>query len=260
MQAVAGSSRLWLDLGAGLRGCRRVVSIGDARRASLRGTFDDNRGGESTVSDLDIFSGRPVYLLPFDRGHIPATLRWFHTDEEVLRYLTWQGPMNTATTEEGWFQAMQASSSDYVFAVIEAESGRHVGNTGLHDIDPADRRGEVGIYLAPEGRGRGYGQAGADQALDLGLRHHEPPPGLAPCLGLQRAGDHHLRAAGIRARGYAAPGALLPGHGTGTPRSTASWPTSSGRRGAAGARRGRASPVRSRAAPPPRRRSGGAGR
>jgi Acetyltransferases, including N-acetylases of ribosomal proteins len=117
-----------------------------------------------TVTDLEIFSGPPVYLLPFDRCHIPAALEWFHTDEDVLRYLTWQGP-NTPTTEEGWFQAMQASSSDYVFAVIDAESGRHIGNTGLHDIDPADRRGEVGIYLAPEGRDRGYGAAALTKLL-----------------------------------------------------------------------------------------------
>jgi RimJ/RimL family protein N-acetyltransferase len=37
--------------------------------------------------------------------------------------------------------------------------GGHVGTVGLHHIDPADRHGQVGIYLSPGARGQGNGRA-----------------------------------------------------------------------------------------------------
>lgn len=115
--------------------------------------------------DLEVFSGAPAYLRPLDHGDLAQVLAWFHGDPDVTRYLRWNTPLNNATSEEKWFADMQSSPRHHVFAIVEAASGSHIGNVGLHEIEPVNQAAEFGVYLAPEWRDQGLGAAAIIKVL-----------------------------------------------------------------------------------------------
>jgi RimJ/RimL family protein N-acetyltransferase len=115
---------------------------------------------------MDTFTGPPLYLRPLDREHLPNCLTWFHSDPDVVRFLNWKLPLNNMGTEERWLEAVQHSANDHVFAIIDFESGEHMGNIGIHDIEARTRKGVMGIYLSEPWRGRGLGQLAIRKLLD----------------------------------------------------------------------------------------------
>jgi RimJ/RimL family protein N-acetyltransferase len=114
---------------------------------------------------MDTFTGPPVYLRPLDRGHLPACLRWFHEDSDVVSFLNWDLPLNNAVTEERWLETMQASADHHVFAIVESGGDEHVGTIGIHGIDTQSRKGTMGVYISAPWRGRGLGQAAIAKLL-----------------------------------------------------------------------------------------------
>jgi RimJ/RimL family protein N-acetyltransferase len=101
--------------------------------------------------------GQKIYL----RGAVPDDAEvcapWFN-DEEVNRFLLTGRRPNTVEHSRDFLMRAIASESDVVFAIIERESGRHIGNAGLHKIDPIFRSAAFGIVIGVrECWDRGYG-------------------------------------------------------------------------------------------------------
>jgi RimJ/RimL family protein N-acetyltransferase len=60
--------------------------------------------------------------------------------------------------EEAWYEEMRADRSQMVFS-IETDSGQHIGNVGLIDLNWKDRSAELGIVVGDRGQwGKGYAQ------------------------------------------------------------------------------------------------------
>jgi RimJ/RimL family protein N-acetyltransferase len=114
---------------------------------------------------MDIFTGAPVFLRPLDREHLPACLRWFHEDPDVVRFLNWNLPLNTTATEERWLEAMQGSPDNQVFAIVEAEGNEHIGNIGIHGIEGCTRKAVLGVYVSAPWREHGLGSAAIRKLL-----------------------------------------------------------------------------------------------
>jgi RimJ/RimL family protein N-acetyltransferase len=101
-------------------------------------------------------SGPRVQLVPPDKAlHLENYLRWFN-DPEVNRFLLQFMPM-TRMAEEAWFDSLPERKDSIVWAVHD-ETGRHIGATGIHNIDWRNRNAVTGIVLGEKSAwGKGYG-------------------------------------------------------------------------------------------------------
>ena len=59
--------------------------------------------------------------------------------------------------EERWYEEYLKSGKSRIFAILD-ESGNHIGNVGLHNIDYENRSASLGIVIGEKSkRGMGYG-------------------------------------------------------------------------------------------------------
>lgn len=65
---------------------------------------------------------------------------------------------NTPELQRKYYESITGSRSDVVLAIIERASHKHIGNAGLHGIDPVSRTAVLGIVLGERRAwGRGIG-------------------------------------------------------------------------------------------------------
>lgn len=113
-----------------------------------------------------ILRGRKVVLRPLATGDLRRCVKWF-SDPQVVQYLGRNTPV-TLAEEERWFQEYKRRAEEQIFA-IEAD-GKHIGNLGLHKVDRAHRKAEVGIVIGEPGFwSRGYGTDAMRTALRYGF-------------------------------------------------------------------------------------------
>ena len=101
-----------------------------------------------------VLQGDRVRLRPLVSTDLRRCVKWF-SDPQIIHFLGRNSPV-TLAEEERWFRDYERRTDEQIFA-IEAE-GAHVGNIGLHKIDRAHRKAEVGIVIGePSLWSRGYG-------------------------------------------------------------------------------------------------------
>jgi len=101
--------------------------------------------------------GDRVRLRAIEREDIPRFLRWLN-DPEVIHFLTIYIPMSR-DEEERWFEQQLQDRSKKILA-IETETGEHIGNVGLEDVDWKNRLATLGIVIGEKKFwGKGYGTA-----------------------------------------------------------------------------------------------------
>ena len=112
------------------------------------------------TNDADVFiRGDGMYL----RGLCARDLdgnwyRWFN-DVEVTHFQDKGYFPNTRELQARYYERMTASETDVVLAIVDAATGRHVGNVGLHDIKWIHRTAMLGIVIGEkEYWGRGFGK------------------------------------------------------------------------------------------------------
>jgi len=88
-------------------------------------------------------SGGRVVLRPLEREHLERCVKWFN-DREVTYYLGREQPL-TMAEEERWFAEYRAKVDEEIYAI--EVNGNHVGNVGLHAIDRANRKANLGIVI-----------------------------------------------------------------------------------------------------------------
>ena len=103
-----------------------------------------------------MIQGKRVRLRAVEPSDLPDYHRWLN-DPEVTRYLKIYTPLSMLD-EEAWYEEMRADRSQMVFA-IETDSGQHIGNLALMDLNWKDRSAELGIVVGDKSQwGRGYAQ------------------------------------------------------------------------------------------------------
>jgi len=102
-------------------------------------------------------SGGKVILRPLERQDLGRSLQWL-TDPLVNKYLSQNFRDLTWEQEEKWFDYIQDSHRDMVFAILDREAELHIGNCALHKIDTIKGRCELGIVIGEkEYWDKGYG-------------------------------------------------------------------------------------------------------
>ena len=97
-----------------------------------------------------VLRGRWLTLEPIEERYAPDLFEVMQ-DEEVCRYLVWSPPRKVEETLALVREAreLMARRQSIVFAQVWNETGRCVGSTRLLDVQPADRRVEIGAtFLA----------------------------------------------------------------------------------------------------------------
>lgn len=141
----------------------------------------------------------------FRRADVP-TFAAYRSDPVVARYQSWDVPFSEEQAEQfvaglsddhpdtpgSWFQ----------FAVAESADGSHVGDVAAY-VDADDpRQARVGITLAADAQGRGYGTEALAGLLDYLLVDRGKHRATADCDARNVASAKLLERVGMRREGH----------------------------------------------------------
>lgn len=105
--------------------------------------------------------GERIYLTPLDPANAETARAWIN-DPEVNRYLlTGQVPVTREQEAEFYRRAEAdwAAGTGYGFELHVTETGRYIGNCGLHKVSMRHRSAEIGILIGElDEQNRGYGR------------------------------------------------------------------------------------------------------
>ena len=95
-----------------------------------------------------------------------AYVGWMN-DAVTNRYMETRWRAHSRADVEAFVADKAASASEHLFAIVELETGRHVGNLKIGPIDSNHARGDLSYFLG-EAWARGKGLA--SEAVALGVR------------------------------------------------------------------------------------------
>lgn len=111
--------------------------------------------------------GERCYLSPIDPDDYLVYTEWLN-DLEVVSGLNLLTAHVSAPAERDLLVKMAASG--HVYAIVDLESDRLLGNCGLHQVNATDGTAVVGIFLGDRSTwGRGYGTEALRLLLDYGF-------------------------------------------------------------------------------------------
>lgn len=104
-----------------------------------------------------ILYGEEIILRPLLEKDLDSCLIWLK-DPEINKYLKQNYEDLTMKQELEWFNYIQGSNNDIVFAVITKKNQRYIGNCALHKINWQEKTCEFGIVLGEKVYwNKGYG-------------------------------------------------------------------------------------------------------
>ncbi|MHB9033281.1 MAG: GNAT family N-acetyltransferase [Anaerolineae bacterium] len=123
----------------------------------------------------------------WEKNDLDAFTRWFN-DPEVTINLGNAYPCASRESEEKYMA--DNTSRPNLYAIVLNEGNQLIGNCDIHNLNLADRNGEVGIVIGEkEHWSQGYGREALGMLLEIGFEG----------LGLNRV---ELRLADFNQRGY----------------------------------------------------------
>jgi RimJ/RimL family protein N-acetyltransferase len=105
---------------------------------------------------MNMLRGSKVLLRRLDEGDLERCLTWVNDPEIFITMGLW-GP-RTAVEQREWFKSISCSRTNIIFALCLADSGEHVGNVSLFDIDYRSRNAGLTIIIPDQAlQGKGLG-------------------------------------------------------------------------------------------------------
>ena len=119
--------------------------------------------------DRPFLIGKLVYLRPLEPEDAERFATWLN-DARVTRTLMARGPITRAFERE-WIERVTRDDKSLVCAIVRRRDDRHIGSTGLHQIDWQARSACFGISIGvPEMWGKGYGTETTRLIVDHAFR------------------------------------------------------------------------------------------
>lgn len=123
---------------------------------------------DMTSVPVFIVQGEKVGLAPMRRDLLETYARWVN-NLQVTRTLGIPSLPMTIEREQGWLDRV-LTSQEPLFTIYELATGRPIGNTGLHDIDPGSGTATFGILIGEtDAWGQGFGTETARLMLSYGF-------------------------------------------------------------------------------------------
>jgi RimJ/RimL family protein N-acetyltransferase len=109
------------------------------------------------------WEGRIVRLVPIDEErHLDNYVRWLNDPEVTAWLLIGDHPL-TRLAEKQWFDRAATTGPENVYFAIETLDGRHLGTSGIHDIDHRHGTCTTGSFIGEKSEwGKGYGSDAAE--------------------------------------------------------------------------------------------------
>jgi RimJ/RimL family protein N-acetyltransferase len=102
---------------------------------------------KSSSKQCPFIQGANIYLRPLERSDLNDRYLGWLNDPEVTRYLETGAFPTTAQDLEKFYSGVVGSSKEVIFAIVESESDRHIGNVKLGPINWLHRRTLFGIMI-----------------------------------------------------------------------------------------------------------------
>lgn len=110
--------------------------------------------------------GEKCYLSPISMQDVEHYTEWMN-DYQITLNLGLADSIINSEKEKTILERL-SSGKDYVFAMIDRETNKLIGNVGIHDVNFIDGYAEAGILIGDRNFwGRGYGQDALKLALDF---------------------------------------------------------------------------------------------
>jgi RimJ/RimL family protein N-acetyltransferase len=134
----------------------------------------------TTVHTNPIVRGDKVWLRPFERDDVEPSLRIVN-DRDIADLVGFPFPIGKGASEKWYEEEVLKLHGEraFFFVICELGSAELIGQCGFHELQRG-MRADVGIFLAPEYVGRGYGTDAMNGLIDFGFGE----------LGLERIGLH----------------------------------------------------------------------
>lgn len=101
--------------------------------------------------------GAKTVVRKLQRRDLERSMTWLK-DPSVNKFLSHDFNNLTVEQEEAWYDFLQNSKDDLVFAVLDKNDLKHIGNCALHKIDPMKNTCEIGIVIGEKKYwNRGFG-------------------------------------------------------------------------------------------------------
>lgn len=101
--------------------------------------------------------GNKIYLRGLEEQDLLGDyFQWFN-DIETCRYNSHATFPNNEKRMRDYFNYVQTSKDIVVFAIIEKESDKHLGNVSLQNINWVSRNAEIAFIIDARYSGKGYG-------------------------------------------------------------------------------------------------------
>ena len=112
--------------------------------------------------------GDKIYLRALERADLEGKYFQWLNDYEVTKRLSSGTFPNSKESMENYFNRMQTSGKDVLFAIVEKKSDRHIGNLRIADIDWIKRIvASIGIMIGEKDCwGKSYGTEALRLAVD----------------------------------------------------------------------------------------------
>lgn len=119
--------------------------------------------------------GKRTLLRPLEEEDLQRSLMWL-TDPMINKYLSPNFRDLTEEQEEKWFEYIQDSEQDIVFAILEKDTNLHIGNCSLNRLDHRNGTCELGIVIGKKDYwNRSFGSDAVDTLVRFASDHLDIP-------------------------------------------------------------------------------------
>ena len=116
------------------------------------------------------YSDKDFYFRPLTSADLAGRWPAWFNDGDVTRFTSMGYYPNTPESQQKYYDRLVGSTTDVVLAIVDSATHKHVGNVGLHQIDPVHRTAYLGIVLGEKAAwGRGIGARSWRAITDYGF-------------------------------------------------------------------------------------------
>ncbi len=102
---------------------------------------------DTKTPDYFFYIDDEIYFRPLRASDLDGRWSQWFNDPEVTEYQSMGIYPNTLEAQRRYFDGLANDRSNVVLAIVDRKTDAHVGNVGLHRIDPVHRAGMLGIVV-----------------------------------------------------------------------------------------------------------------
>ena len=104
-----------------------------------------------------MFESEQLLLRPIELTDVNEAYRTWLNDPAVMQYTESRFQTHSLEQIRQYVLSVQADAGSRFFAIVEKQSGKHIGNIKIGHIHPVHRHGDVGIIIGDKASwGKGY--------------------------------------------------------------------------------------------------------